>query len=84
MLVFGVSGALAIGINYVLESMNKYAKNHKTYSWVNLYSAVALFFYSWYGEVWLFVWLNLFLVIVGTFGLYEVYFKTVKFEKEDF
>lgn len=82
MLVFGVSGALAVGINYILESMNKYGKDHKIFSWVNLYASVALLTYSWYGEVWLFVGLNLFLSLVGVFGLYQVYFKAVEFDKD--
>lgn len=84
MLVFGISGALAVGLNYILEALNKLSKDHKVFSWVNLYASIALLTYSWYGEVWLFVGLNLFLSLVGIFGLYEVYFKTVKFDKEDF
>jgi len=84
MLSFGVSGALAVGLNYLLEALNKLSKDHKLFSWINLYASVALFSYSWYWEVWLFVGLNLFLSLIGLFGLYEVYFKTVKFDKTDF
>lgn len=71
LLVFGISGVLAIAFNFLLELFEKESK--KNFAWVNLYGCFALFSYSLYTQVWLFVVLNGFLILTGVFGLYKVY-----------
>ena len=73
MLLFGISGVLAIAMQFLLESMNKLGKNHHTFAWINLYGSVALFSYSLYNSVWLFVVMNGFLILVGLYGLWKVF-----------
>lgn len=74
-LLLGISGVIAIALNFVLESADKLGKDHKTFAWINLYGCSALFAYSYYESVWLFVVLNAFLIAVGVYGLYKVYFR---------
>lgn len=73
MLGIGISGVIAIALDFILEATNKFGKNHHTFAIVNLYGSSALFAYSLYNEVWLFVVLNTFLIIVGLFGIYKVF-----------
>ncbi len=72
MLFIGISGVLAIALNFVLEITNKLGKNHRMFAWINLYGSSALLVYSWFFGVWLFVVLNGFLVIIGLYGLWKV------------
>jgi len=75
MLGIGISGVIAIAVNFILEITNKLDKDHKIFSLLNLYGSVSLFIYALYGKVWLFVILNGFLILVGLYGVYKVYFK---------
>ena len=77
-LLVGISGAFAVGLNYILESLNKLDKDHKTFGWINLYASSALLWNAWYNSVWVFVGLNIFLILIGMFGLYKVYFDSEK------
>ena len=77
-LLLGISGAFAVGINYILESLNKLSKDHKTFGWINLYASVALLYNAWYNNAFVFVGLNIFLMLIGLFGLYNVYFNSSK------
>jgi len=70
-----ISGVIAIGLNFILEATNKLRKDHHLFAILNLYGAATLMMYSWYNSVWLFLVLNGFLVIVGIYGLMEVYKK---------
>jgi len=74
-LLIGISGVIAIALNFFLEATNKLDKNHHLFAWVNLYGSSALFFYSYIEQVWLFVFLNGFLILVGFYGLGKVYKK---------
>lgn len=76
MLLIGISGVLAIALNFILEATNKLDKKHHTFAILNLYGSFALFLYSYYTKVWLFVILNGFLIIVGIYGLIKVYKKS--------
>lgn len=75
MLIIGISGVFAISLNFILEATNKLGKDHKMFAWLNIYGSSALFLYSYYNKVWLFVALNGFLMIVGCYGLIKVYKK---------
>lgn len=74
-LIIGISGVFAIALNFILEVTNKLGKDHKMFVWLNIYASSALFLYSYYNKVWLFVLLNGFLIIVGFYGLSKVYIK---------
>ncbi len=74
-LLIGISGVIVIALNFYLEATNKLSKNHKSFAWLNLYGSLALLIYSFFNKVWLFVFLNGFLVIVGIYGLEKVYMK---------
>lgn len=74
-LTIGISGVLAIALNFILEVTNKLGKNHHTFALLNFYGSFALFLYSLYNSVWLFVVLNGFLIFVGIYGIYEAYKK---------
>ncbi len=73
--ILGISGVLAIALNFILEISNKLDKDHHFFALINLYGSIMLGLYSLYFKVWLFVVLNAFLVFVGIYGLYKVYFK---------
>lgn len=75
MLCVGVSGVIAIAMNFILEISNKLDKEHKIFSLLNLYGSLTLFIYAFYGKVWLFVVLNGFLILVGLYGIWKVFFK---------
>ena len=75
MLLIGISGVIAIALNFILEATNKLAKDHHTFAILNLYGAITLLSYSYYNSIWLFVALNGFLFLVGLWGLYRVYSK---------
>lgn len=77
-LLIGISGVIAIATNFILEATNKLGKDHHTFAILNLYGSTALFAYSLYGKVWLFVVLNGFLIIVGIYGLKQVFTKKKK------
>ena len=81
MLIIGISGVIAIALNFILEATNKLDKEHHIFATLNLYSSIALFLYSLYYKVFLFMILNGFLTIVGLYGLNEVYKK--KYQKKD-
>ena len=70
----GISGVLAITINFLLEATNHLPKDHHLFAWINLYGSLALLVYSWYNAVWLFVVLNMFTTIAALYGLRIVYF----------
>ncbi|MCA9459600.1 MAG: hypothetical protein KC550_03560 [Nanoarchaeota archaeon] len=72
-LIFGISGVLVIAMNFIFEVSNKWDKKHINFAWFNLYGSFALFSYSLYYKVWLFVLLNGFLTIIGIYGLFGVY-----------
>ena len=74
-LILGISGVMTIGINFILEISNRLDKKHIKFAWFNLYGSFALFSYSLYYNVWLFVILNGFLTIVGIYGLFKVYMR---------
>ena len=74
-LLIGISGVIAIAVNFLLEATNRLGKNHHTFAWLNLYGSSALFYYSYVEHVWLFVVLNGFLIVVGLYGLWKVYRK---------
>jgi hypothetical protein len=73
--LIGVSGVIVIALNFYLEATNRLGKQHFTFAWLNLYGSSALLLYSFYTQVWLFVVLNGFLVVVGLWGLEVVYMK---------
>lgn len=75
MLIFGISGVIAIALQFFLEATNRLGKDHHMFAWINLYGSIALFSYAYYGKVWLFVTLNAFLILVGIYGLFLVYKK---------
>jgi hypothetical protein len=77
-LILGIVGACLVGLNYILESLNKLGKDHKMFSWINLVSAILLLFNAFWNSVWVFVGLNLFLISIGVYGLYKVYFSPEK------
>lgn len=77
-LTIGIVGAFLVGLNYILESLNKLGKDHKTFGWINLSASTMLLYNAWWNTVWVFVGLNLFLIGVGVFGLYKVYFAPEK------
>lgn len=72
-LIIGILGVLAIALNFILEATNKLGKDHHIFAILNLYGSSSLFLYSYFNQVWLFVALNGFLMIVGTYGLIKVY-----------
>ena len=74
-LLIGISGVIAIALNFILEATNRLGKNHHTFAILNLYGSGSLFAYSLYNSVWLFVVLNGFLILVGIYGLVQVYSK---------
>lgn len=75
LLIIGISGVIAIAINFILEATNKLGKDHHLFAILNIYGSAALFIYSYYNKVWLFVGLNGFLILVGIYGLIQVYKK---------
>lgn len=75
MLAIGISGVIAIATNFVLEATDKLGKNHHSFAIINFYGSSALFAYSLYNKIWLFVALNSFLVLIGIYGLFKVYKK---------
>jgi hypothetical protein len=77
-LIIGIIGACLVGLNYILESLNKLGKDHKVFGWINLTASALLLYNAWYNSVWVFVGLNIFLISVGVFGLYKVYFSPEK------
>ena len=74
-LIFGISGVVAVVTNFILEATDKLPKDHHLFAILNFYGAVALLVYSWYNQVWLFVVLNAFALLVGAYGLKVVYSK---------
>lgn len=78
MLLIGISGVISIALNFIFEITNKYPKDHHAFALLNLYGSLALFIYALYGKVWLFVILNSFLILVGIYGLYNVFSKHKK------
>lgn len=74
-LLIGISGVITIALQFILEATNKLGKNHHTFAILNLYGSSALFSYSLYSKVWLFVVLNAFLIIVGLYGVHQVFKK---------
>ncbi|MFW5705031.1 MAG: CBU_0592 family membrane protein [Nanoarchaeota archaeon] len=77
-LIIGICGFLLIASNYFLEATNVLGKDHKLFSILNLAGSSFLLVYSWYHAVWLFVILNLFLVIVGLAGIVAVFMRKAK------
>jgi len=77
-LLIGISGVIAIALNFILEARNKLGKDHHTFALLNLYGSSSLFTYSLYEGVWLFVILNGFLIVVGLYGINEVFVKKAK------
>jgi hypothetical protein len=73
MLLFGISGVIAIALNFILEATNKLKKDHHNFALLNIYGSTVLFAYSWYQSVWLFVVLNGFLMLIGFYGLWKVF-----------
>ncbi|MDA3856082.1 MAG: hypothetical protein PF569_07525 [Candidatus Woesearchaeota archaeon] len=73
MLIIGISGVLVIALNFILEATNRLGKDHKSFALLNVYGSSALFIYSLYEKVWLFVVLNGFLIFVGFYGIYQVF-----------
>ncbi|MCA9486147.1 MAG: hypothetical protein H6500_00665 [Candidatus Woesearchaeota archaeon] len=69
LLLFGISGIIAIALSVVLETLNKLGKNHITFVLLNVYGSFALFIYALYYHTWLFVTLNAFLTGVGIYSL---------------
>lgn len=72
-LLIGISGVIAIALNFILEATNKLGKDHHSFAIINLYGSTALFAYSYYEGIWLFVALNGFLILVGISGLISVF-----------
>ncbi len=72
-LIIGITGVIAIAINFILEASNKLDKEHHIFAFLYTYGSAALLAYSAYNSVWLFVVLNGFLVLVGLYGIYKVY-----------
>jgi hypothetical protein len=75
MLIIGISGVIAIAVNFIFEATDKLSKNHHGFAIINLYGSTALLTYSIYNQIWLFVGLNGFLVAVGLYGLNKVFKK---------
>lgn len=73
--MIGISGVIAVGLQFFLEATNRLGKDHKAFAWINLYGCVALFINAFYSKVWLFAVLNILLIAIGLYGLYIVYFK---------
>ncbi|MFW6285879.1 MAG: CBU_0592 family membrane protein [Nanoarchaeota archaeon] len=72
LLIIGISGVIAIALNFILEATNRLKSDHHSFAIINLYGSCALFIYSLYNLIWLFVILNGFLILVGVYGLYKV------------
>ena len=75
MLLIGISGVAAIGLNFVLEATNRLDKQHHIFALLYFYGSLTLCIYSIYTKVWLFVILNGFLTIAGIWGIWKVYQK---------
>lgn len=74
-LSIGILGVITIALAFYFEATNKFSKDHKAFSWFNLFGNFCLFLYALFNQVWLFVFLDLFLIIVGMYGLHKVYGK---------
>jgi len=77
-LAIGISGVIAVGLQFFLEATNRLGKDHKAFAWINLYGCTALFINAFFSKVWLFATLNILLTSIGLYGLYIVYFKNNK------
>ena len=80
-LIIGISGIIAVGLQFFLEATNRLGKDHKAFAWINLYGCTALFINAFFSKVWLFASLNVLLISIGLYGLYIVYFKNKKDKK---
>ena len=80
-LAIGISGVIAVGLQFFLEATNRLGKDHKAFAWINLYGCIALFINAFFSKVWLFAILNVLLISIGLYGLYIVYFKNNKHKK---
>lgn len=78
MLVIGISGVFVVALNFILEATNRLSKDHHAFALLNVYGSLALFMYSLYEKVWLFVILNGFLIAVGIYGAIQVFIKKKK------
>lgn len=74
-LSIGITGVFTIALNFILEITNKLKKDHHIFAFLYFYGSAALFSYSIYEKIWLFIILNGFLTIVGIYGIYKVYNK---------
>lgn len=72
-LTIGITGVMAITLNFLLEASDNLSKDHKTFAWINFYGSIALLIYSWYNKVWLFLILNTITLLAGIYGLIIVY-----------
>ena len=68
--ILGIIGVIILGIDILLEVLNKLKKDHKLFSTLYVFANFLLFVYSLYFEVWLFVILNGFLLCVGIYTYY--------------
>lgn len=68
--VLGIIGVIMLGIDILLEVLDKIPKDHKLFSTIYVIANFLLFVYSWYFAVWLFVILNGFLLMVGIYTYY--------------
>lgn len=83
-LLYGISGVIAIALNFYLEATDKFSQNHRAFAFINFYGSLALLIYSIYNQVWLFVVLNSFLILVGLLGLWKVLTSSTPLKKKQY
>ena len=71
----GILGVIMLGVDILLEVLNKLKKDHKTFTNIYVIANLLLFVYSLYFEIWLFVVLNGFLLGVGIYSYYISHFR---------
>ena len=80
-LIIGITGIIAIGLNFLLEATNSLKEDHKAFGWINLYGSTALCIYAIISKAWLFAVLNGLLILIGIYGLTKIYSNTkIKFK----
>ncbi len=71
----GILGVIMLGVDILLEVLNKLNRNHKTFTKIYVIANLLLFIYSLYFKIWLFVVLNGFLLGIGIYLYYVSHFR---------
>ena len=71
----GILGVILLGLDILLEVLNKLKKDHKAFTSIYVIANLLLFVYSLYFKIWLFVVLNGFLLGVGIYSYYVSHFR---------